>query len=106
MPALVLSMSECLLFYAWLLAYLSTAESMFSSVKGMHMFACPLEPGTISVSKKEQLLLNSRQAPLPGNCFSGRQPMRFTEADARMHNIYLPAPALPFFGGAKREGVV
>lgn len=52
LPALVLSMPECFQFHAWLPAYLSTAESMFFSVKGMHMFACLLEPGTISVGKK------------------------------------------------------
>ena len=50
--ALVLSMPECFQFHAWLPAYLSTAESMFFSMKGMHMFACLIEPGTISIGKK------------------------------------------------------
>lgn len=49
---LFFSVPECFQFHAWLPAYLSTAESMFFSVKGMHTFACPLEPGTISMGKK------------------------------------------------------
>lgn len=52
LPALVLSMPECFQFHAWLPAYLNTTESMFFSVKGMHMFAYLLEPGTISMGKK------------------------------------------------------
>jgi len=52
LPALVLSVPECFQFHAWLPAYLDTAESMFFSVKGMHMFARLLEPGTISMGKK------------------------------------------------------
>lgn len=103
MPALVLSLPECFQFHAWLPAYLNTAASMFFSVRGMHMFVCLLEPGTISRRKKEQLLLNYRQVLLSENCSSCRQQLRFTEVNARMCNVFFPAPARPTLLG--KEGV-